>query len=117
MARPRRLDAEEVGRQLVGLPAWTGDVDRLARTLAFPDFRTAIRGVDEIAEVAEEMDHHPDWSNSWNRVTIELWSHDEGAITVRDVALAQRIDAVVDPAGRPRPDGPPRTEPNVPPAP
>jgi len=94
MARPRRLDAEEVGRQLVGLPAWTGDVDRLARTLAFPDFRTAIRGVDEIAEVAEEMDHQPDLDIRWRTVHVVLSTHDAGGVTQLDIEQAHRIDGI-----------------------
>ena len=95
MARPRRLDAEEVGRQLVGLPAWTGDVDRLARTLAFPDFRTAIRGVDEIAEVAEEMDHHPDLDIRWRTVHVVLSTHDAGGVTQLDIELAHQVHEVL----------------------
>lgn len=112
------MTPEPSAPDLGALPdGWAVVGGRLHRDLAFADFAEAFAFMTRVAEVAEEMDHHPDWSNSWNRVTIELWSHDEGAITVRDVALAQRIDAVVDPAGRPRPDRPPRTEPNVPPAP
>ena len=48
----------------------------------------------QVAEVAEEHDHHPDWSNSWNRVVIELRSHDVGAITERDHRLAEAIDRI-----------------------
>ncbi len=47
-----------------------------------------------VAELAEEQNHHPDWSNSWNRVVIELRSHDKGAITDRDHRLAEAIDRV-----------------------
>ncbi len=92
MARPRRLDAEEVARQLEALPGWTGDVDRLTRSLAFPDFRTAIRGVDEIAEVAEEMDHHPDLDIRWRTVHVGLSTHDAGGVTQLDIEQAHRID-------------------------
>jgi 4a-hydroxytetrahydrobiopterin dehydratase len=94
MARPRRLDDEEVGRQLDGLAAWTGDVDRIRRTLAFPDFRTAIRGVDEIAEVAEEMDHHPDLDIRWRTVHVVLSTHDAGGVTQLDIEQAHRIDEI-----------------------
>ena len=117
MSRAAVLDGAELAAALEALEGWHEQGGALHRTLTFADFSEAFGFMTRVALVAEKMDHHPDWSNSWNRVTIELWSHDEGAITVRDVALAQRIDAVVDPAGRPRPDGPPRTEPNVPPAP
>ena len=52
-----------------------------------------------VAEVAEEQNHHPDWSNSWNRVVIELRSHDKGSITDRDHRLAAAIDRVVEEFG------------------
>ncbi|MFN8147868.1 MAG: 4a-hydroxytetrahydrobiopterin dehydratase [Candidatus Nanopelagicales bacterium] len=94
MARPRPLDAEEVGRQLEALAAWTGDVDRISRSLQFPDFRTAIRGVDEIAEVAEEMDHHPDLDIRWRTVHVVLSTHDAGGVTQLDIEQAHRIDEI-----------------------
>ena len=94
MARPRRLDAEEVGRQLAGLPAWTGDVDRLTRTLAFPDFRTAIRGVDEIAEVAEEMDHHPDLEVGYNYCRVRFTTHAIRGLSENDFICAAKIDLI-----------------------
>jgi 4a-hydroxytetrahydrobiopterin dehydratase len=50
----------------------------------------------QVAAVAEEQDHHPDWSNSWNRVVIELRSHDAGAVTERDHRLAEAIDRIAD---------------------
>jgi 4a-hydroxytetrahydrobiopterin dehydratase len=49
-----------------------------------------------IALVAEKMDHHPEWSNVWNRVDILLTTHDCGGLSERDVALAEAIDAIVD---------------------
>ena len=49
-----------------------------------------------VAAVAEEQDHHPDWSNSWNRVVIELRSHDAGAVTERDHRMAAAIDRIAD---------------------
>jgi len=82
-----------------GPPAgWAIVENRLRRDLEFSDFAEAFAFMTRVAEIAEEMDHHPDWSNSWNQVTIELWSHDKGAITARDVDLARRINAVVDSA-------------------
>ena len=49
-----------------------------------------------VAEAAERLDHHPDWSNSWNRVVIDLVSHDVGAVTGRDLALARAIEEAVE---------------------
>jgi 4a-hydroxytetrahydrobiopterin dehydratase len=94
MARPRRLDAEEVARQLDGLPGWTGDVDLLTRSIAFPDFPTAVRAVVEIAGVAEEMDHHPDIDIRWRTLRIALSTHDAGGVTQLDIEQAHRIEEI-----------------------
>ena len=68
----------------------------LHRRLTFADFAAAFAFMTRVAEIAEEQDHHPDWSNSWNVVEISLRSHDVGGvITERDVRLAQRINEVL----------------------
>jgi 4a-hydroxytetrahydrobiopterin dehydratase len=68
----------------------------LHRRLTFADFAAAFAFMARVAEIAEEHDHHPDWSNSWNVVEISLRSHDVGGvITERDVRLAQRINEVL----------------------
>ena len=73
---------------------WTQDGDTLHRELAFADFSEAFGFMTRVALLAEKRNHHPDWSNSWNKVTIDLVSHDKGGITARDVALAERINAL-----------------------
>lgn len=77
---------------------WRQDVHGLHRDLIFRDFDEAWAFMQRVAEVAQEMDHHPDWSNSWNRVSITLISHDKGAVTERDETLAARIDALLPPS-------------------
>lgn len=68
----------------------------LHRRLTFADFAAAFAFMTRVAEIAEEYDHHPDWSNSWNVVEISLRSHDAGGvITERDARLAQRINEVL----------------------
>ena len=68
----------------------------LHRRLIFADFAAAFAFMTRVAEIAEEHDHHPDWSNSWNVVEISLRSHDVGGvITERDARLAQRINEVL----------------------
>lgn len=68
----------------------------LHRRLTFADFAAAFAFMTRVAEIAEEHDHHPDWSNSWNVVEISLRSHDAGGvITERDARLAQRINEVL----------------------
>jgi 4a-hydroxytetrahydrobiopterin dehydratase len=68
---------------------------KLLREVELADFSEAFAFMTRVALAAEKADHHPDWSNSWNRVTIDLVSHDAGGLTDRDVALAQAINALL----------------------
>jgi 4a-hydroxytetrahydrobiopterin dehydratase len=90
----RRLDDEELGRQLAGLAGWDGDTSSLHRSYAFPDFPTAIRAVDEVAMVAEGMDHHPDIDIRWRTLHLTLSTHDAGGVTQLDVELAHRVHEI-----------------------
>ena len=92
MARP--LDGEEIERQLRDLPGWRAEGGRLRRTVEAPDFRTVIRMVDDIAEVAEQMDHHPDFAVHWRTLDLTLWTHTADAITQLDVELAHRVEEI-----------------------
>ena len=67
----------------------------LRRDFKFADFRAAFAFMTLVAALADEMDHHPDWSNSWNKVSISLVSHDVGRITTRDHRLAAAIDRLL----------------------
>ncbi|MBX3283715.1 MAG: 4a-hydroxytetrahydrobiopterin dehydratase [Acidimicrobiales bacterium] len=75
-------------------PGWEVVDGKLHRELVFADFAAAFAFMGRVAAEAERLDHHPDWSNSWNTVTIDLVSHDVGAITARDLRLAEAIDRV-----------------------
>jgi len=100
----RRLDDEELERQLGGLPGWVGDTLGIGRSYELPDFPTAIRAVDEIALVAEEMNHHPDIDIRWRRLDLALTTHDAGGVTQLDIELAHRLDAIAADLGvRPEP--------------
>ncbi len=68
---------------------------KLRRELEFADFSEAWAFMARVALLAEKNDHHPDWSNSWNKVTIELTSHDAGGLTDRDKKLAEAISDLV----------------------
>jgi len=70
---------------------------RLHRELEFVDFAAAFAFMTRVAAEAERLDHHPDWSNSWNTVVIDLVSHDRGGLTERDRDLADAINRVVEP--------------------
>jgi len=80
---------------LAELPGWTYDPARaaLARTFRFKDFAQAFAFMTRVAGEAERLDHHPDWSQSWNRVDVLLTTHIAGGVTARDVALAKVLDA------------------------
>jgi 4a-hydroxytetrahydrobiopterin dehydratase len=91
----RRLDAEEIDRQLGELPGWSGDGSALRRSVAFADFPTAIRAVEDIAVLAEAMDHHPDIDIRWRTLHLTLSTHSAGGVTQLDIELAHRIDDAV----------------------
>lgn len=95
MAVARLTDAER-GEALVGLPLWQLRADGLAitRDFAFADFNAAFGFMARVALIAEKLDHHPEWSNVWNRVSITLTTHDAGGLSARDVAMARAIDGL-----------------------
>jgi 4a-hydroxytetrahydrobiopterin dehydratase len=68
---------------------------KLHRELTFVNFSEAFAFMTRVALAAEKLDHHPDWSNSWNKVTIDIVSHDEGGITERCIALAEAANAAL----------------------
>ena len=75
---------------------WTLTANRLRREFLFRDFAEAFAFMTRVALIAERRDHHPDWSNSWNTVVIELTSHDAGnTVTERDVRLATAINVLL----------------------
>ena len=75
---------------------WAVVDGRLHREFSFLDFAEAFAFMTRVAAEAERLDHHPDWSNSWNTVTIDLVSHDKGGLTARDGRLANAINEVED---------------------
>jgi 4a-hydroxytetrahydrobiopterin dehydratase len=87
----RLLDSEEVARQLEGLPGWTGSTAEIRRSYTFPSFPTCISAVDEIAVLAEDMDHHPDLDIRWRTLHVVLSTHSEGGTTQLDIELAHQL--------------------------
>ena len=90
----RLLDADEVVRALGDLPDWQWDGAALHRDVTAPSFLDGVRVVDDVAEVAEQMDHHPDIDLRWRRLAFALSTHSAGGITQLDVELAHRIDEI-----------------------
>ncbi|MCF8302249.1 MAG: 4a-hydroxytetrahydrobiopterin dehydratase [Bacteroidales bacterium] len=74
---------------------WKEENNKLTRTFEFKNFVEAFSFMTQVALLAEKRDHHPDWSNSYNKVEISLMSHDVGKITERDRELASKIDELV----------------------
>jgi 4a-hydroxytetrahydrobiopterin dehydratase len=75
---------------------WTEDNNKLKRTFQFKDFSEAFGFMTRVAIIAEKMDHHPTWTNTWNKVSFELSTHDAGnKVTEKDRKLAAAIDALV----------------------
>ena len=75
------------------MSAWEEQDGKLHREFTFADFSEAWAFMSRVALLAEKSNHHPDWSNSWNKVVIDLVSHDAGGITDRDRELAEKIAA------------------------
>lgn len=92
----RLTDAERT-TALAELPDWSLRSDDLAieRTFRFADFSAAFAFMTRVAMLAEQADHHPEWSNVYNRVQIVLTTHDAGGLSERDVALAKAIEALL----------------------
>lgn len=88
------LTPEEIDRELKGLPGWRRLDGKLRRELRFPSFQEAFAFMTGAALVAERMNHHPEWSNVYNRVTVELTTHDAGGITQNDLEFARKAEAI-----------------------
>jgi 4a-hydroxytetrahydrobiopterin dehydratase len=91
MARPR-LGADELAQALADLPGWSLSAGKLHREYRFADFNAAFGFMTRVALEAERMNHHPEWSNVWDRVVVDLVTHDSGGVTASDVALAKKME-------------------------
>ena len=95
MPRPPRLSPDELSAALSGLPLWSGNSDGIRRSVELPSFRDAVAAIVAIADVAEEMDHHPDVDLRWRTLHLTLVSHSAGGVSDLDLELARRIDALL----------------------
>ncbi|WP_443025049.1 4a-hydroxytetrahydrobiopterin dehydratase [Sphingomonas sp. M1-B02] len=82
---------------LAALPEWQYEPERdaITRRFTFQDFVEAFGFMTRVALLAEKADHHPEWSNVWNRVDILLTTHDAGGLSTRDIEMARAIDALI----------------------
>jgi 4a-hydroxytetrahydrobiopterin dehydratase len=93
----QRLSPDEIAALPAALPAWAVLPDRLRRQWRFRDFSEAFGFMTRVALAAETINHHPTWSNAWNRLTIELTTDDCGGLSPLDLELARRIDSLSPP--------------------
>ena len=92
-----KLSEEERTSWLAALPDWSlaRDGDAIERKFKFADFSEAFAFMTRVAMIAETRDHHPEWFNVYNRVEITLTTHDADGLSLRDVKMARKIDALV----------------------
>jgi 4a-hydroxytetrahydrobiopterin dehydratase len=94
-----RLDPQAAGALLASLPGWkfsTAAGGSITREFVFEDFAQAFGFMTRVALMAEKRNHHPEWSNVYNRVTITLTTHDVQGLSMRDIELAGLIDGACD---------------------
>ena len=91
-----KLDPGSAAKLLAALPDWTRESQRdaISRTFVFGDFPQAFGFMTQLAIMAEKRNHHPEWSNVYNRVSITYTTHDAGGLTQNDIDLAGHADAV-----------------------
>src|SRR6476620_9637304 len=91
----KNLNASEIEKALKELPRWkVNAAKKLEREFKFKTFREAFSFMTRVAFEAEELNHHPDWSNSYNQIKVELSTHSAGGITEKDFELARRMEGI-----------------------
>ena len=91
-----KLTDAEIKEQLTGLSGWTIENGKLHKQFQFRSFIEAFGFMTRVALVAESMNHHPEWFNVYNRVTIDLMTHDAGGISTFDFQLAKQADVLAE---------------------
>ena len=88
----KKMTDAEITAALAKLPSWTLQSGKLHREYKFPDFTHAIGYMAAVAPAIDKLDHHPEWANVYNRVTVDLVTHDAGGITEMDFKLAALLE-------------------------
>ena len=91
---PTSMNPADLPAFLQKQPAWSLRDGKLHREYLFADFNAAFGFMARVALLAEKADHHPEWCNVYNRVTVDLSTHDAGGVTAKDLALARRMEAL-----------------------
>jgi 4a-hydroxytetrahydrobiopterin dehydratase len=93
--RPKKLNAAQIAKRKKTVPSWKAVRGKLRREFKFDSFVDAFGFMSSVALLAEKHDHHPDWSNAYSSVVIDLVSHDVGGLSARDFDLALAIDELL----------------------
>lgn len=88
----QKMSDEEINKRIRDLPGWSMQDGKLSREFHFANFVDAFGFMTRSAMVAEKSNHHPEWFNVYNKVTVQLTTHEAGGITERDFALAETMD-------------------------
>lgn len=93
-----RLNDTEIRTRLSALEGWewVEEDKSIARKFVFDDFDDAMGFINAVAEIARDLDHHPEWHNVYNEVAISLTTHDADGLTARDFAFATRVEALLE---------------------
>tara|TARA_B100000029_G_scaffold105408_1_gene96050 strand:- start:1422 stop:1718 length:297 start_codon:yes stop_codon:yes gene_type:complete len=88
----KKLNDDEIATRLTGLPSWNFQNGRIHREFIFSDFVRAFGFMSSVALLAEKYNHHPEWFNVYNRVRVELMTHDSDGVTEKDFVLADSME-------------------------
>lgn len=91
----KKLSNTEITNALKELPGWSHQEDHIEKSFKFKDFKEAFSVMTRIAFECEQQNHHPNWENVYNNLTIKLNTHDAGGVTEKDIRLAQTIESIV----------------------
>jgi 4a-hydroxytetrahydrobiopterin dehydratase len=94
MGKAQKLTTEEIETHLRQMSGWVLKENFIEKMFLFKDFNEAFAFMTEVATHADKADHHPDWSNVYNRVHVKLSTHDSGGITQKDIDLARKMDSI-----------------------
>ncbi|MBY0610624.1 MAG: 4a-hydroxytetrahydrobiopterin dehydratase [Beijerinckiaceae bacterium] len=96
--RPKKLSPDMISQFLADLDGWKRVEGReaIAKTFIFKDFKEAFAWMTKVARIADEMDHHPEWSNVYKTVEVTLATHDVDGLSELDIRLAARMNALIE---------------------
>ncbi len=89
----RKISSEEIAKKL---DAWKYVADSIEKNYQFKDFKSAFDFMTKIAVICEKMNHHPKWTNTYNKLHVSLQTHDQSAVTELDIELARKMDLLFD---------------------